>query len=71
MNWRRFWLRLTTVVSIIAYIITWIVTWNIYDTRFNRVDFEEAIPFLIPSLLTPIAVWVLYFAIRWIYKGLK
>lgn len=83
MNWKEFWLRLTTVLSIIAYIITVLYfaiddPLRLYDYKTHSVIYTEQIvtlqgiaAYLIISILTPIVVWIIYFVARWVYSGLK
>ena len=62
LNWNKFFIRFTTLLSIIAFIIAFI---SIGD--FTTGDFASAI---VLGLLFAAIVWGLYYAIRWIYKGL-
>ena len=57
-NWKKFHLRLTIVLSIIGFVIGLIIDGN------N--NWESGWFFVLPP-----TIWGLYFAIRWIYNGLK
>ena len=65
LNWNKFFIRLTTLLSIIAFIIGFIIGANPASP-----DENEDLFGLITGLFFAIPVWVLYFSICWIYKGL-
>lgn len=62
MNWNRFFLRLTMVVSIIAFIIMAIIGHEIW---------HHSSTWILDGLLGSLIIWGLYFGIRWTYNGLK
>lgn len=86
MNWKLFWLRLTIVISIIVYIVAVLYfnaydPWNFYyyerlaDGYHRRIGTWQSalavVGYLIVSILFPTIVWIMYFTIRWVYRGLK
>ena len=68
-NWNKFFFRLTVVVSIIVcIIITHSGSWKrSIGPSYKTVDLDS----FLRGLLGAFIVWALYFAIRWIYKGLN
>ena len=79
MNWKLFWIRLTIVISIIVYIIMVLYfliddPWSVYYYAGKNgilLTLLGTVSYLLFSILFPATVWVMYFAIRWIYNGLK
>ncbi|MCG9129604.1 hypothetical protein JT359_18600 [Candidatus Poribacteria bacterium] len=70
LNWNKFFIRLTIVISIIAYIATWITLCIKNPYGFMLLE-KQVVIYAFIGTLAPIAVWSLYFAIRWIYRGLQ
>ncbi len=66
LNWKKFFFRLTIVLSSIAFIIGG----NI-DTYGDLFVLLHGIVVASSVWALYFAIWALYFAIRWIYKGLQ
>ncbi|MCY3739938.1 MAG: hypothetical protein OXH00_02850 [Candidatus Poribacteria bacterium] len=62
MNWNRFFLRLTTAASIILSVVVGVIK---YSNSYNGASAWSL------GVVTFICVWILYFVIKWVIKGLK
>lgn len=67
MNWHEFFKRLTIVTSILIIPITVIVC----EATDRWVWWVNTGVYIVIGLLNAIIVWILYFLIRWIVRGLK
>ena len=61
LNWHQFFFRLTVVLSVAIGIIGGFVLY----------DMDPSPGAVVFGLLLSGGVWIIYFCIRWIYRGLK
>ena len=61
-NWKKFFIRITIILSIIVIIINFIILSN------TTVSIYEAI---IAGIFFAGVVWAVYYVIRWLNKGLQ
>ena len=78
LNWNKFFIRFTTLLSIIAFIIAFISSCQRRryggglprDRSIGVFTTSDLASAIVLGLLFAAIVWGLYYAIRWIYKGL-
>ena len=63
MNWKKFFFRLTVIISFIVAFVVFLIWVNNWDP-YGKVA-------LFYAIFAFICVWILYFGIKWVVKGLK